>query len=207
MTRRVWTDPRHGDSVVTNGEGTSMKPGPPGVQARIVRYAQGRTDVPGTNAGTGQPISFMCSACRRNPHRIWPQGFSSRVTLTGRTKEINDGRANGRSTNHRREYECTDCGHVGWSRHADLKRKADAAESQVHIECHCGYSGSAQHIVDIDASTMRALSDSTPRCPKCERLFKSVPTVYPETNETKEDADEPHENKRAAVLRLMREEE
>lgn len=45
------------------------------------------------------------------------------VALTGRT----------RLTKHRgqrqsltsREYKCQDCGHVGWSKHIDLERKAE----------------------------------------------------------------------------------
>jgi hypothetical protein len=54
-------------------------------------------------------------------------GDVSRVELTGATREINDGRSFGRSSNTRRQYRCLDCGHVGWSRHADLKRKAERA--------------------------------------------------------------------------------
>ena len=71
--------------------------------------------------GIGQPLHFRCSKCRKA--RRWPQGGKTRVKLTYRTKQINDGNARGRSTNVLREYECLDCGHIGWSRHIDLVRR------------------------------------------------------------------------------------
>jgi hypothetical protein len=47
-------------------------------------------------------------------------GYCDAVTLTGRRKPfptcgIRHGMIN-------REYRCSDCGHVGWSRHTDLER-------------------------------------------------------------------------------------
>lgn len=75
--------------------------------------------MPGTNAGTGQPINFQCSACRRR--RRWPCGAKTHVRLTGRKKKLDDGNARGRSTKWSREYICRDCGHKGWSRHIDLQ--------------------------------------------------------------------------------------
>lgn len=80
--------------------------------------------------GTGAPLSFCCSKCRR----IWWQdrgdrGCVRRVVLTGRTKSKQDGRVSYRSTGTLREYRCLDCNHVGWNRHVDLERKAR------HEEC------------------------------------------------------------------------
>lgn len=96
--------------------------------------------MPGTNAGTGSPISFRCSACRRlasrskepvfRPRRgcvggtYWREtyhgGRRDRVALTGRTR--NFGTRGARMSATAREYRCLDCGHVGWSRHVDLGR-------------------------------------------------------------------------------------
>lgn len=81
--------------------------------------------MPGTSAGTGQPLSFRCQRCRRQ--RLDPEaGRASRVRLTGNKKEvqinqwIRIGRRYGLVS---REYRCLDCGWVGWSRHKDLERK------------------------------------------------------------------------------------
>jgi len=82
--------------------------------------------VPGTSAGTGQPLSFHCSACRLREGAIGPRtadGWADRVKLTGRTKPAKHGNARGRSSETRREYTCLDCGHTGWSRHRELERK------------------------------------------------------------------------------------
>ena len=76
--------------------------------------------MPGTNAGTGCPINFRCSWCRRNGAR-WPEGSRFHVTLTGRKRE---GRANrnARMSSQAREYQCKSCGSVGWSKHFDLEK-------------------------------------------------------------------------------------
>lgn len=75
----------------------------------------------GTNAGTGQPLSFRCAKCRIGAQ----YGMSRRgwnVELTGRTREV--GRGGVRMDRIAREYRCLDCKHVGWSRHYDLPRLA-----------------------------------------------------------------------------------
>lgn len=82
--------------------------------------------MPGTNAGTGRPISFRCSQCRRIEGATGPRtarGWIDRVELTGRTRKTKPGTAGSRNSLHRREYRCLDCGHVGWSRHIDLEYK------------------------------------------------------------------------------------
>ena len=76
--------------------------------------------MPGTNAGTGQPISFQCSAGRkektfRNDYRGWRKHD---VVRTGRERKS-------RVSSHQRmdtvdrEYVCS-CGHRGWSAHYEL---------------------------------------------------------------------------------------
>ena len=82
------------------------------------------------------PLNFRCSKCRhraapfykadRNPYRN--DGWL--VNLTGRTRDANRrGDAGGGSDIDAREYECLTCGHIGWSRHIDLKRQAKALAS------------------------------------------------------------------------------
>jgi len=73
----------------------------------------------GTSHGTGQPIRFRCSACRRRFGSI--TGY--KVVRTGRTRPKDDGRATRRSLNTEHEYKCLHCGHVGWSRHVDILGK------------------------------------------------------------------------------------
>lgn len=76
--------------------------------------------MPGTNAGTGQPLHFRCSKCRARG-ASWPFGLKTRVELSGQERPIDDGNSRGRSTSTLRQYECLDCGHIGWSRHVDLE--------------------------------------------------------------------------------------
>ncbi len=80
--------------------------------------------MPGTNAGTGEPLSFRCARCRRRRVVYIPRdgGTWGFVTLTGRTRK----HGHHRGVRHdavAREYRCG-CGHVGWSRHRDLARLA-----------------------------------------------------------------------------------
>ncbi len=85
--------------------------------------------MPGTNGGTGQPISFRCSACRKkygtreyHGEHTGRHGYREEVVLTGVTKEIKARRGGVRNTNTLRQYRCKHCGHVGSSRHVDLTR-------------------------------------------------------------------------------------
>lgn len=82
--------------------------------------------------GTGQPTNFQCSRCRRNNihfntsrQMMSTRGMSFDVKLTGRTRPEKQGGAYLRSTDTAREYRCLTCGHVGWSRHIQLKYKAE----------------------------------------------------------------------------------
>lgn len=80
------------------------------------------------SAGAGSPIWFRCAACRSTLR--WTDPVSNthrgmRVKLTGKTKKYygRTGSALGvRSTHVCRQYECLDCGHVGYSNHIDLER-------------------------------------------------------------------------------------
>lgn len=80
--------------------------------------------MPGTNAGTGHPITFRCSECRKAyPHGVYSShyGRMNRVKLTGRKRPAGSGRGY-RKSDFSREYRCLDCGHTGWSTHIDLER-------------------------------------------------------------------------------------
>jgi hypothetical protein len=79
----------------------------------------------GKNYGTGQPFWFRCSNCRRNhpAHRDEPrfEGRLDRVRLTGKVRTVPQ--ASGRRVcDVVVQYECRDCGHIGWSRHVDIVR-------------------------------------------------------------------------------------
>lgn len=80
--------------------------------------------------GTGVPIWFKCWACRRAYARLYDdasryafagRGGPGRVRLTGRTRPNVSGNRPPRASAKHREYECLDCGHVGWSNHVDLE--------------------------------------------------------------------------------------
>jgi predicted RNA-binding Zn-ribbon protein involved in translation (DUF1610 family) len=100
----------------------------------------------GSNNGTGEPSTFRCAKCRReNPMVKWQltsatvatrgsylwrylngkaSGYADAVTLTGRRKKHSTcGIRHGMIS---REYRCSDCGHVGWSRHIGLEALPDA---------------------------------------------------------------------------------
>lgn len=82
--------------------------------------------------GTGSPIAFQCSACRRSKgfgdrfDRMEGsrRGRADRVELTGRMSASKTKlRSYARQTAISREYRCLDCGHVGWSTHVDLEQR------------------------------------------------------------------------------------
>lgn len=71
--------------------------------------------MPGTNAGTGQPIVFRCARCRRTG--VTHHNYS----LTGQWKALKG--SNDRTASVSIEYKC-ECKHQGWSRHIDIARRA-----------------------------------------------------------------------------------
>ena len=73
--------------------------------------------MPGTNAGTGQPITLRCGKCRIT--RSWREGGFD-LEATGKTRPAT--RRGIRLTNRKIEYRCRECGHVGWSQHMDAER-------------------------------------------------------------------------------------
>lgn len=81
----------------------------------------------GANNGTGWPLSFWCSVCRKNrgldldKNRHDAPGRD--VVRTGRTRSYTGGNRGARGLNTFHEYTCSHCGHTGWSRHVDMVKK------------------------------------------------------------------------------------
>lgn len=80
----------------------------------------------GQSAGPGSPIMFRCSRCRRNC-RTWNGSWYAfncehKTALTGKWRKRKFC-VGVRSALVEVQYEC-DCGHVGWSNHVDLVRRA-----------------------------------------------------------------------------------
>lgn len=73
----------------------------------------------GANNGSGWPMFFRCSLCRRE-NRI-TGGF----TLTGKTRPYKGGNKGVRGSMTFYQYRCRVCEHVGWSRHKDLEHRAE----------------------------------------------------------------------------------
>jgi len=75
--------------------------------------------------GSGNPLVFRCSRCRRRHADYGPHGRVHRVTLTGRERPnraiIGRIACSPRMDAVIREYRCQDCGHVGWSAHIGLR--------------------------------------------------------------------------------------
>lgn len=67
------------------------------------------------------PFAFLCPVARRNrdirTHRL-PDGHA-RIWRTGRTKPNPSRRRGPRTLGERVEFVC-ECGHVGWTTHADV---------------------------------------------------------------------------------------
>ena len=86
--------------------------------------------MPGSNAGTGQPLGFMCAKCRLSEfwRYRWAYCNDPRIgfEVTGRRRyRPSFNRGGGRTdTEYVYEYRCTReaCGHVGWSRHKLVRR-------------------------------------------------------------------------------------
>lgn len=81
---------------------------------------------------TGQPHFFRCTRCNRrqsmapgrhprNTQGAWGEGgFAKDCVLTGRKRETRS-TFGGNMDRYEREYRCSTCGHVGWSRHPQLR--------------------------------------------------------------------------------------
>lgn len=85
--------------------------------------------MPGTNAGTGHPLTFRCAVCKVGrafdslARRDLEKGTN--VVATGERRERPTGKGSSRRTDpvYQYSYKCLDCGHEGWSRHTDVRAK------------------------------------------------------------------------------------
>lgn len=83
----------------------------------------------GRSAGAGFPLTLRCAMCKKRRgyslRRDESSNIGTNLVATGKTKPVKrDGHhTHGiRQANQRIEYRCTDCGHIGWSRHTDAER-------------------------------------------------------------------------------------
>lgn len=79
--------------------------------------------MPGSNAGTGWPLTVRCAKCKRG--RDWRRSDTNDTHLirTGRTKPYSGGNRGARGLDTFHEYACVVCNHIGWSRHNEIARK------------------------------------------------------------------------------------
>lgn len=78
--------------------------------------------MPGTNAGTGYPLTLRCAKCKSTWRREYG-AMATNLIATGRTKPRGRNDKGGmRTTTRMIEYRCLDCGHVGWTKHIDAER-------------------------------------------------------------------------------------
>jgi hypothetical protein len=76
--------------------------------------------MPGTNAGTGEPVTFRCQAERLESDYM--RGMREHRPLrTGRSKPYRRIGQGIRTMTTAHEYRCS-CGHTGWSAHVDVVR-------------------------------------------------------------------------------------
>jgi len=83
----------------------------------------------GRSAGAGFPLTLRCAMCKKRRGyslaRDQNSNIGTNLVATGKTEPVKrDGHhTHGmRQANQRIEYRCTDCGHIGWSRHTDAER-------------------------------------------------------------------------------------
>lgn len=99
-----------------------------------VRAGRGDGDVlmPGTNAGTGQPLTLRCAKCKTTR---FGHDRGTHLEATGRTRAVRQKAL--RQTNRKIEYRCLDCGHVGWTQHESAERllavHVDAEQKRVIV--------------------------------------------------------------------------
>ena len=80
--------------------------------------------MPGTSGGTGLPLFLRCAKCKK--YSDWRSHRPIHLEATGKTKPCKKWSAGGiRQARQYIEYRCLDCGHVGWSKHADAQRLLD----------------------------------------------------------------------------------
>lgn len=93
--------------------------------------------MPGTNAGTGYPLTLRCGKCKRGrDYRSYRDKDMNKGTNLVRTGEVRalpksqQGHGGIRALQHQVAYKCLDCRHVGWTRMKDILHKPLMGEGQ-----------------------------------------------------------------------------
>lgn len=115
--------------------------------------------MPGTNAGTGYPLTLRCGKCKMGRDWINDHECGTDLEATGRLRRITGAQVGrggcGRAVFYRAEYRCLTCDHRGWSRHSHVEFLLRAAGFVVPPE-----RGRA-HLRDDRPATWTAAKEST----------------------------------------------
>jgi hypothetical protein len=88
--------------------------------------------MPGTNAGTGYPLTFRCAKCKVGHWGRAQRGDHTHEGLNYVVLERKPSEARGllaRMDRHAKyRYRCNDCRHEGWTRHDLAARKWNAQQ-------------------------------------------------------------------------------
>jgi len=77
----------------------------------------------GTNAGTGKPLFLKCAKCKKKRDHYY-NALTGRLVRTGKVRgEPKSYGSHMRMLGEHYQYECLDCGHIGWSKHIDILHK------------------------------------------------------------------------------------
>lgn len=76
--------------------------------------------MPGTNAGTGYPLTFRCAKCKRGNWRDHTRGLN--YTIIARRRHNKRGLLMRCDREYEYRYRCLDCGHEGWTKHDNATR-------------------------------------------------------------------------------------
>lgn len=81
--------------------------------------------MPGTNAGTGYPLTFRCAKCKVGLWGRTQRGSHHRpgtnYVVLERVAEEKRGLLMRHDREYKYRYRCTDCGHEGWTRHGQAR--------------------------------------------------------------------------------------
>ena len=86
--------------------------------------------------GSGQPIHFKCSNCRKWRTQLVRDGAldclaGRKFVATGeRRRRFTTGGGPRIDNQFQYQYRCNDCGHVGWSRHVDVRRAYEKLQAE-----------------------------------------------------------------------------
>lgn len=71
--------------------------------------------------GTGYPLTFRCTKCKRGDWRDRRRGTNYEIIARVASKKR--GLMMRSDSEHKYQFRCLDCGHIGWTRHEYAKRR------------------------------------------------------------------------------------